>query len=103
MNSLVVTLKYCPKLAFRRLLFADLCASWIRLLLPRLSVVSKPICSGCSGYAYARAYSDTGYRSESGKCSREGGDDDEFLSESLLRSNEMEVVGVSPPLSKRPM
>ena len=35
-------------------------------------------------------------------CSREGGDD-EFLSESLLRSNEMEVVGVSPPLSKRPV
>ena len=33
----------------------------------RPSVVSKPICSGCSGYAYARAYSDTGYRSESGK------------------------------------
>ena len=36
-------------------------------------------------------------------CSRKGGDDDEFLSESLLRSNEMEVVGVSPPLSKRLM
>ena len=34
MNSLVVTLKNCPKLAFRSLLFADLCASWIRLLLP---------------------------------------------------------------------
>ena len=27
MNSLVVTLKNCPKLAFRSLLFADLCAS----------------------------------------------------------------------------
>ena len=36
-------------------------------------------------------------------CSREGGIDDEFLSESQLRSNEMEVVGVCPPLSKRPM
>ena len=36
-------------------------------------------------------------------CSREGGIDDEFLFESQLRSNEMEVVGVSPPLSKRPM
>ena len=35
--------------------------------------------------------------------SREGGDDDEFLSLSQLRTNEMEVVGVSPPLSKRPM
>ena len=36
--------------------------------------------------------------------SRDGGDDDEFLSRvSELRSNEMEVVGVSPPLSKRPM
>ena len=34
MSSLVVTLKNCPKLAFRSLLFADLCASWIRLLLP---------------------------------------------------------------------
>ena len=35
--------------------------------------------------------------------SREGGDDDEFLSLSQSRSNEMEVVGASPPLSKRPM
>ena len=36
-------------------------------------------------------------------CSGEGRIDDEFLSEYQLRSNEMEVVGVSLPLSKRPM